>query len=250
MTTTIDRKAAAEARRANIRAAADRPSQRRCSHFAGSPAAQRVAATEEIREKSEGGALHFHGLASATDAPYEMYDMFGPYTELVVPGAFGKTLAQVDLDVPLVLDHDSMRRIADTVTGTLSLSETDLGLEVDAPNLDPTDADVAYIVPKIRAGLIREMSFRFRITRGSWSPDWMEYHIEEVDIHRGDVAIVGYGANPATVSELRSQRHAESQRSIDLTALSDDFVRDEFRRLRNELRSRGLAIPMSLEDIA
>lgn len=234
---------AAEARRAAVRSAADRPSQRRCSETAGSPPTARVAALEEIRDQGS-GALHFHGLASATEAPYEMWDMFGPYTEIVSAGAFGKSLAQPNLDVPLVLNHDSLRRIADTVTGTLSLSETDRGLEADAPNLDPADADVAYIAPKIRAGLIREMSFRFRITKGQWSPDWMEYHIEEVDINRGDVAIVGYGANPATVAELRTPRPAE------LRDRSDAAVLDEFRRLRRELRSRGLRLPMSLEDIA
>jgi phage head maturation protease len=63
---------------------------------------------------------------------------------------------------------------------------------------------VAYIAPKIRAGLIDEMSFMFRIVRGQWSPDYMEYRIDEVDIDRGDVSIVGYGANPATSAELRS----------------------------------------------
>jgi HK97 family phage prohead protease len=170
-----------------------------------------------------------------------MYDCFGPYVEVVSSGAFKKTLAQVDLDVPLVLNHDSLRRIADTVTGTLTLEETTAGLEADAPKLDPADADVAYIVPKLRAGLIREMSFKFRITKGSWSPDWMEYHIDEVDLHRGDVAIVGYGANPNTATELRSAGDG----TVDLRTRSDAFVRDEFRRLRAELRSRGLALPMS-----
>lgn len=236
--------AAAAARSAGVRTTGDRPAQRRSLETAGSPPVARVAATEEIRASSAGDGLHFHGLASATDTPYEMWDMFGPYTEIVTAGAFGKTLAQPNLDVPLVLNHDSLRRIADTVTGTLSLAETERGLEADAPNLDPKDQDVAYIVPKIRAGLIREMSFRFQITKGQWSPDWMEYHIEEVELQRGDVAIVGYGANPHTSSELRTPP------SQDLARRSDAFVIDEFRRLRAELRSRGLAIPMSLEDIA
>jgi len=237
---------AAAARGASVRSAADRPSQRRCSDTPGSSPVARVRAAEEIRVQ-DSGAVHFHGLASATDAPYEMWDMFGPYTEIVSAGAFGKTLAQPGLDVPLVLNHDSLRRIADTVTGTLTLAETDRGLEADAPNLDAADQDVAYIVPKIRAGLIREMSFRFSITKGQWSPDWMEYHIEEVDIDRGDVAIVGYGANPHTVSELRS---APTTATTELRQRSDEFVRGEFRNLRAELRRRGLAIPMSLEDIA
>jgi hypothetical protein len=34
--------------------------------------------------------------------------------------------------------------------------------------------------------------------RGTWSPDYTAYRIEQVDIDRGDVSVVNYGANPAT----------------------------------------------------
>jgi L-ascorbate metabolism protein UlaG (beta-lactamase superfamily) len=47
------------------------------------------------------------------------------------------------------------------------------------------------------------MSFAFRIESGQWSPDYTEYRINRYDIHRGDVAIVGYGANPATTATMR-----------------------------------------------
>lgn len=134
-----------------------------------------------------------------------MHDLFGPYTETVSYGAGARSLSRSDLDVTLNLGHEQMRRIASTTTGTLQLRESTTGLEVDAPALDPEDGDVAYIAPKIRAGLITEMSFAFRIVRGEWSPDFTEYRIHEYDLHRGDVAIVGYGANPATTAHLRTQ---------------------------------------------
>ncbi|MEF3405285.1 HK97 family phage prohead protease [Agromyces sp. CCNWLW203] len=148
--------------------------------------------------------MHFTGLATAYERPYDMWDFFGPYTEVMAAGAGAVSLAQAGLDVPLVLQHDPLRRIARTTNGSLILAETDEGLEVNAPNLDLEDRDVAYIVPKIRAGLIDEMSFAFRIVRGQWSPDYTEFRIEEYDIHRGDVAIVGYGANPYTLSDVRA----------------------------------------------
>lgn len=204
MTTLIE---AAELRGQNVRAAADRPSQRRCSDVVGSLPIVRAKARIEVREAGENsdGTVRFQGYASVTDIGYEMYDMFGPYTEQVTAGAFASSLARADLDVPLVLQHQDLRRIARTTNGSLKLSEDETGLLVDAPSLDLGDHDVAYIVPKLRAGLIDEMSFKFRITGGSWSPDWTEYHIEEADIHRGDVAIVGYGANPHTAgAALRS----------------------------------------------
>jgi len=194
---------AAAARGAKTRAPSDRPSQRRSAEESSSTPRVSVRVRDlKLRDASEdGGPIGFAGFASVTGQGYEMWDWAGPYTELVSPGAFAATLAQAGLDVPLVLQHNDLRRIARTTNGSLRLSEiTDgetTGLWVEA-DLDPADDDVQYIVPKLRAGLIDEMSFKFMITAGQWSPDWMEYHIDAVDLHRGDVAIVGYGANPLT----------------------------------------------------
>ena len=198
----ITRSAAAAARAASVRQLADRPSQRRSTEH-GSTFRASFGAAVQLRAKGDDeSVLLFDGLASATEQGYEMWDWYGPYTEIVSAGAFADTLARVDLDVPLVLGHDQLRRIARTTNGTLTLEETDEGLRVLA-ELDPADPDVAYIAPKLRAGLIDEMSFAFRITRGQWSPDYTEFRIQEAELHRGDVAIVGFGANPFTDAALR-----------------------------------------------
>jgi HK97 family phage prohead protease len=189
---------AAEARAAGVRARADRPSQRRSSEAPGSAARVSVRlAGLEIRQVAAGGPFAFDGYASVTNQGYEMYDAFGPFTEVMSSGAFANTLSRSDLDVPLVLQHEDLRRVARTTNGTLHLSEDENGLRVRA-DLDPDDQDVQYILPKLRSGLIDEMSFKFRINAGQWSDDWSEYHVSDVDFHRGDVAIVGYGANPHT----------------------------------------------------
>lgn len=191
--------AAAAERAQHIRQRADRPSQRRCAEQAGARATVRAALSGvQVREAAGGGTLEFTGHASVYEQSYEMWDMFGPYTEIVSAGAGTDSLARADLDVPLVLGHDQLRRMARTTTGTLILTEDETGLSVQAPALDPADYDVAYIAPKLRSGLIDEMSFAFRIESGQWSPDYTEYRINRYDIHRGDVAIVGYGANPHT----------------------------------------------------
>ena len=208
---------AAAARAAGVAQRSHRPSQRRCAEAPGSRAAARGTLTGvQLREAGTSGTLRFAGVASVTETPYEMHDMFGPYTEIVSAGAFAGTLNRADLDVPLVLDHDSLRRIARTTLGTLRLEENEAGLAVDA-DLDESDPDVAYIAPKLRAGLIDEMSFMFRIIRGAWSPDWETYRIDEVDIHRGDVAIVGFGANPFTAGAgLRAARVDTRRMRLDL----------------------------------
>jgi len=191
-------------RAAKLAQRSNRPSQRRTARGHDSRAAAVVQARMSVSQGDSGSAtVSFVGLASAYEKPYEMYDYFGPYEEVVSAGAGSKSLARADLDVPLVLQHDPLRRLARTTNGSLTLTETAAGLEVRAPHLSSEDRDVAYIIPKLEAGLIDEMSFAFRIVRGSWSPDYTEYRIDEYDIHRGDVAIVGYGANPATAAELR-----------------------------------------------
>jgi HK97 family phage prohead protease len=204
MTTPALAAAAAE-RAQHITQRRDRPSQRRSAEQNGSRAAVRARLSGvELREADGGaGGLEFLGHATVYETAYEMWDMFGPYTEIVTEGAGSDSLARADLDVPLVLGHDQLRRMARTSTGTLFLVEDANGLSVRAPALDPADYDVAYIAPKLRAGLIDEMSFAFRIESGQWSPDYTEYRINRYDIHRGDVAIVGYGANPHTGAALR-----------------------------------------------
>lgn len=229
------------------RAPADRPRQRRNAEDSTAPA--RV--TSRIRDLSvranndDSGLLVFDGYASVTEASYDMWDMFGPYTEQVMTGAFGVTLARADLDTPLVLQHQDLRRIARTTNGSLELTEDDNGLRVLAPKLDPADRDVDYIVPKLRSGLIDEMSFKFAITRGSWSPDWMEYHIEEVDIHRGDVAIVGYGANPHTAGA--GLRAAADPLDV-VRELDDDQARAAYEALRARFAPQTARVVITEED--
>ena len=173
--------------------------------------------TLRAADDADDGPLHFTGYASVYERGYEMWDFYGPYTEIVSAGAGALSLARADLDVPLVLQHQSLRRIARTTNGTLTLSEDETGLLVDAPALDPRDHDGAYIAPKIRAELIDEMSFMFRIERGQWSPDYSEYRIEQYDIHRGDVAIVGYGANPHTSGSARTARSQTPRIDLGIT---------------------------------
>ena len=189
---------AAQARAAGVSQRSHRPQQRQSANDDG-----RVSFRAALSLDDTDG-LRFRGYATVYESPYEMTDVFGPYSEVVSAGAAADTLNRGDLDVPFVLGHDQLRRIARTTNGTLTLTEDETGLLVEA-TLDPSDSDVAYIAPKLRAGLIDEMSFAFRITSGLWSPDYSEYRIDRFDLHRGDVAIVGFGANPHTAgSGLRT----------------------------------------------
>ena len=229
------------ARRANeMHTRGSRPMQRRSAEDAGSgpwvsARLERNGLTIVKRSLDTGAAemLNFRGYASVTNRGYEMHDFFGPYTEEVASGAFANSLNRADLDVPLVLQHQDLRRIARTTNGTLRLTEDENGLDVDA-DLDPRDQDVQYIEPKLRSGLLDEMSFKFRINAGEWSPDYETYRITDVDIHRGDVAIVGYGASPHTKGAgLRSALNPEDF----VRGLNDAEARDVFRALRARVKT-------------
>lgn len=159
----------------------------------------------ELRE-SPNGTLTFTGYASVTETPYEMQDFLGDYTEVVRRGAFSKTLAE-GADVPFKLNHDGMT-LARTKSGTMRLSEDSTGLHVEA-DLDPRNGQVSDIRSAMDRGDLDEMSFAFRVTRQEWSPDWSQRDITEVNLNKGDVSIVNYGANPHTsgLTSLRSALH-------------------------------------------
>jgi HK97 family phage prohead protease len=162
---------------------------------------QRTFQGMELREAPGGKGLTFNGYASVTEAPYEMEDWLGDYTEVVRKGAFGKTLAE-GADVPFKVNHGGIT-LARTKSGTMRLSEDDTGLYVEA-DLDPSSPDVQSLRSAMDRKDIDEMSFGFRVVRQEWSPDYSQRDITEVNLNKGDVSVVNYGANPATAgAELR-----------------------------------------------
>lgn len=146
------------------------------------------------------------GDASIVDTGYEMWDFFGPFTEKINSGSFNKTLA-ANPDVAFLVNHGGIT-MARTTAGTLELS-TNPNLHSEA-FLNPARSDVQDIVIAVDEGSVDQMSFAFRITAGEWSGDWMEYHISEVDIDRGDVSAVNYGANPYTTISARARQMFEA----------------------------------------
>jgi phage head maturation protease len=61
------------------------------------------------------------GFATVYEQPYQMWDAYGPYTEIVSAGAGEKTLA-ANPDVKYLFNHRGMP-MASTGTGTLTLTK-------------------------------------------------------------------------------------------------------------------------------
>lgn len=210
------REEAARARRQGGVRLHNRPRQRRAFEaddwrglaLGGVPTVQWKALLSEQRADAEPDDApptpHVIGLASRTETPYTMYDFFGPYTEIVSADAFDKTLSASPL-VEFTLNHNRGGGLpmAHTRNDTLTLTVSEDGFEYDA-EVDDSRTDVADMLKAMQRGDLAESSFKFMIVRGSWSPDYEEYRIAEVDLDRGDVSAVNFGANPYTSSGVRS----------------------------------------------
>lgn len=175
-----------------------------------------------------GDRLVFTGCASTVDAPYMMGDWLGDYTEIVRAGAFTQTLSGKP-DVIFCLNHMwDGAPMARTKSGTLRLSATtDLMVEAD---IDGTRADVHQVRSAMDAGDLDAMSFAFWVVRQTWSPDYDQRDILEVDLDGGDVSVVTWPANPATTgtTALRT-RQARALMSTSIPALIAQRARDEKR---------------------
>lgn len=204
---------------------------------------RRNYAVEGIEVRAGGGdstIVDFYGHASVTGLGYDMYG--GPdkggWVEYIDKGAFKRTLAQKP-DVAFLINHEGMT-LARTKAGTLTLAEDEVGLEVKA-QLDTRVSVSNDLVLLMEAGNIDEMSFAFRVVDQVWMtkdgdevPWWdlagVERHIREVNINKGDVSAVNYGANPFTDAALRS---IELIRGIN----AEDMTADELRAAINHLES-------------
>jgi HK97 family phage prohead protease len=178
----------------------------------------------EVRAQP-GTVVGLEGYASVTEAPYEMWDWAGQYTEVVRQGAFGKTLSE-NPQTQLLLNHGGLS-MAYTRAATLRLSEDSQGLHM-AADVNTARTDVRDMVTAIEDGNVDEMSFAFRIRRRQWSPDYEQLDLLELDLHRGDVSVVNFGANPATSVEAAA-------RALNVDELPDDEARALLARLRQRL---------------
>jgi HK97 family phage prohead protease len=186
-----------------------------------------------------GSTLTFTGYACVTEMSYEMEDWLGPYTEVVRAGAFKKTLNE-SADVPFLINHAGMT-LARTKSGTLQLSEDSTGLLTEA-QLDPANPQVQSLQSAMDRRDLDEMSFAFWVTRQQWSPDFEQRDILEVNLNKGDVSIVNYGANPHTAGAQLNARDLAGH----LQRLGVDERREVFDRLAVEFVERE-AQPAAVE---
>jgi HK97 family phage prohead protease len=178
----------------------------RMERLLGAPE-RRNLAVSDFEVRAEGDEMVLEGYASVLDKPYAIFGgaKEGGWDEIVDRRAFDATLAAKP-DVHLLINHEGLP-LARTKSGTMDLSTDKTGLRVVA-RLDPADADVQRIATKMRRRDIDEMSFAFRTIRHEVDEEKSTRRLTEVSIHKGDVSVVNFGANPATSVKLRAATDA------------------------------------------
>jgi hypothetical protein len=166
---------------------------------------RRALGASELRFTEADGKATISGYAARFNTPSHPIAVRGKkFVETIAPGAFTQALAAGENTV-LRTEHRDLP-LADTATGTLRLAQDDKGLAFEA-DLDPTDPDVQRIMPKLRRGTLRDMSFAFNVARSGdrWEMRNGTPHRTLVDIaHLEDVAVVAKPAYPETSIAVRS----------------------------------------------
>ncbi|EID10190.1 HK97 family phage prohead protease [Mycolicibacterium phlei RIVM601174] len=173
---------------------------------------------ERIELRSDGGDDSNEIVLEGYASTFEEYEMYGGpsgygWIERIDRHAFDKTLREKP-DLHLLINHAGTP-LARTKSGTLDLSVDDHGLKVVA-RLDKRDPDVQGLAVKMERGDMDEMSFAFRVKAQEWSAapgyedqdDFTYRLITEVSLHKGDVSVVNFGANPTTSASIRSAQEA------------------------------------------
>jgi hypothetical protein len=167
----------------------------------------------EMRAKANGTggtAFCFDGYAAVFDHPFEMWDPWGEmFTEIVNQGAFTRTLAN-NCDTAFLIGHnDGGFSLARTKSGTMALGQDAHGMYVHAPGLDGSLEMVRQLASAVERGDMDEMSCAFMTMQQMWSPDWEQRNLIEMDLHKGDVSVVVYGANDGTAGNSMTAFPAE-----------------------------------------
>jgi hypothetical protein len=145
--------------------------------------------------QAEDGTMRLRGYAAVfNDASVPL-----PFKETIAPGAFRKTLSETP-DVRLLINHEGLP-LARTKNGTLTLTEDDRGLFMDAIIADTNEGRDLYKL--VERGDVDQMSFAFRVIRQKWNEDRTTRTLTEVSLADGDVSVVTYPAYPTTSVEAR-----------------------------------------------
>jgi HK97 family phage prohead protease len=148
----------------------------------------------EIRTNAKTDEIVISGSPIVYNADYRVMDMFGEFTERMMPGVARDVLANTP-DVRFLFDHGGLP-LARSIAGTLSLQDSDEALRFTA-SLDARQQLANDLAIAIERGDVSQMSCGFIVARDEW-----DEAMEDRSIHALadllDVSAVTYPASPTT----------------------------------------------------
>ncbi|OTW70628.1 phage major capsid protein [Bacillus thuringiensis serovar roskildiensis] len=162
---------------------------------------QRSFNLSEVNESSDG--LLVRGLVNKSGAwSQALYDKNGkPFIERVMPNVFARALQRAK-DVKLLNEHDKNMLLARTKDGTLQLTETSRGLEMEA-NLVPSKLS-EHIHASIKRGTLSNMSFGMVVLDDVWTKEKGVNQRSITDLALYECSIVSDPAYEDSTIEARS----------------------------------------------
>ena len=171
----------------------------------------------EIRE--EGDGMTFVGYAAKFDQPSEN---LGGFVEYVERGAFSRSLKSRN-DVMLLWNHDAGQPLASTRSGTMKLTEDEIGLRVEARLPETTlGKDLAIL---LRDKIVGKMSFGFNVIKDSWNAEGNERRLKSVRLF--EVSAVVWPAYTQTSAAVRGLDKVAQRASVDADELADVMLKIE-----------------------
>lgn len=171
----------------------------------------------EIRE--EGDGMTFVGYAAKFDQPSEN---LGGFVEYVERGAFSRSLKSRN-DVMLLWNHDAGQPLASTRSGTMKLTEDEIGLRVEARLPQTTlGKDLAIL---LRDGIVGKMSFGFNVIKDAWNSEGNERRLKSVRLF--EVSAVVWPAYTSTSATVRGLDKVAQRAAVDADELADVMLKIE-----------------------
>jgi HK97 family phage prohead protease len=203
---------------------------------------------EDFELRAAGDGMSFSGYAAVFNSPSQPL----PFTEVIAPGAFKRTLTRRN-NIRMLLNHDTSRVLGTTRSGTLRLQEDSRGLHVEADLPDTTyGRDLSVVMQR---GDVDAMSFGFSVPpKGDrWSDDGAQRTLTEVRLH--EVSVVTFPAYEATSANVRDYSFLASRYDADVDAIADAIsalesgtLNEDQATLLRELVGKSVPLPDVVED--